>query len=48
MIDFARIRAEEMKLLLSVKGCTVMDKIKNEETKKELGIISIKGKNTKS
>jgi hypothetical protein len=38
--DWNRIKAAEMKYLRSVKGCTRVDQVRNEDTQKELGIFS--------
>jgi hypothetical protein len=37
----AKITTAEMRFLRSVKGCTILDKIRNEVTRKELGVFSI-------
>jgi hypothetical protein len=42
--DKMRIQAEKMKFSWSVKGFTVMDKIRNEEIRKELEVFSIEEK----
>jgi hypothetical protein len=36
--DWNRIQAAEMKYLRTVKGCTRLDHIRNEDTRNELGI----------
>jgi hypothetical protein len=42
--DMSKIQATEMKNLRSVKGCTKLDHIKNEDIRKELDIDSTKYK----
>jgi hypothetical protein len=42
--DVARIQAAEMKFSRSVKGCTIMGKIRNEEIRKQLDIFSVEKK----
>jgi hypothetical protein len=32
----------EMRFLRSIKGCTRLDKIRNEDIRKELGVFSVK------
>jgi hypothetical protein len=39
--DTQRVQAAEMRFLRSVKGCTRLDKIRNEDVRKELGVFSI-------
>ena len=34
--DLSRIQAAEMKFLRSVKGCTILDKVRNENIRREL------------
>jgi hypothetical protein len=36
--DWKRIQAAEMKYLRTVKGCTRLDQIRNEDIRNELGI----------
>jgi hypothetical protein len=36
--DWNRIQAAEMKYLRTVKGCTTLDQIRNEDVRNELGI----------
>jgi hypothetical protein len=38
--DMSKIQAREMRYLRSVKGCTKLDHIKNEDIRKELDIDS--------
>jgi hypothetical protein len=45
--DMSKIQATEMRYLRSVKGCTKLDHIKNEDIRKELDIDSTKKKNRK-
>jgi hypothetical protein len=40
-----KLRAAEMRFLRSVKGCTRLDKIRNEDMRKELGVFSINDRN---
>jgi hypothetical protein len=42
--DWNRIKATEMKYLRTVKGCTRLDQIRNEDTRKELGISPLSEK----
>jgi hypothetical protein len=44
--DITRIQSEEMKFLRSVKGCTRMDNIRNEEIRTELEMYAIQNKIT--
>jgi hypothetical protein len=44
--DTSRIQSAEMKLLRSVKGCTRMDHIRNEDIRTELEMYAIQGKST--
>jgi hypothetical protein len=44
--DISRIQSAEMKFLRSVKGCTRMDHIRNEEIRTELEIYAIQDKIT--
>ena len=37
--DLRRIQAAEMKFLKSIKGCTILDKVRNEDIRKELNIF---------
>jgi hypothetical protein len=39
--DMQKPQAAEMRFLRSVKGCTRLDKIRNEDIRKELGVFSI-------
>jgi hypothetical protein len=39
--DAQTLQAAEMRFLRSVKGCTRLDKIRNEDIRKELGMFSI-------
>jgi hypothetical protein len=39
--DMQKLQAVEMRFLRSVKGCTRLDKIRNEDIRKELGVFSI-------
>jgi hypothetical protein len=39
--DMQKPQAAEMRFLRSVKGCTRLDKIRNKDTRKELGVFSI-------
>jgi hypothetical protein len=39
--DMQKIQAAEMRFLRSVKGRTRLDKIKNKDIRKELGVFSI-------
>jgi hypothetical protein len=41
-----RIQAAEMKYLRTVKGCTRLDQIRNEDVRNELGISPLSEKNT--
>ena len=41
--DLSRIQAAEM-FLRSVKGCTILGKVRNEDIRKELNIFCIKDK----
>jgi hypothetical protein len=43
--DWNRIQAAEMKCLRTVKGCTGLDKIRNEDIRNELGISPLSEKN---
>jgi hypothetical protein len=38
-----KLHTAEMRFLTSVKGCTRLDKIRNKDTRKELGVSSING-----
>jgi hypothetical protein len=42
--DWNRIQAAEMKYLRTVKGCTRLDQIRNEDIRKELGISPLSEK----
>ena len=42
--DLSRIQAAEMKFLRSIKGCTILDKIRNEDIRRELKIFCVKDK----
>jgi hypothetical protein len=42
--DISRIQSAEMKFLRSVKGCTRMDHIRNEEIRTELKMYAIQNK----
>ena len=42
--DMSRIQAAEMKFLRSIKSCTILDKIRNEDIPRELKIFCIKDK----
>jgi hypothetical protein len=42
--DWNRIQAEEMKYLRTVKGCTRLDQIRNEDIRNELGISPLSEK----
>jgi hypothetical protein len=44
--DISRIQSAEMKFLRSVKGCTRMDHIRNEEIRNELEMYAIQDKIT--
>jgi hypothetical protein len=39
--DWNRIQAAEMKCLRTVKGCTRLDQVRNEDIRKELGIFPL-------
>jgi hypothetical protein len=39
--DMHELRAAEMRFLRSVRGCTRLDKISNEDIRKELGVFLI-------
>jgi hypothetical protein len=39
--DIQKLQAEEMQFLRSVKGYTRLDKIRNKDIRKELGVISV-------
>jgi hypothetical protein len=39
--DTQKLQAAEMRFLKSVKGCTRLDKVRNEEIRKELEVFSI-------
>jgi hypothetical protein len=39
--DWNRIQAAEMKYLRTVKGCTRLDQIRNEDIRNELGISAL-------
>jgi hypothetical protein len=43
--DWNRIQAAEMKYLRTVKGCTRLDQIRNEDVRNELGISPLSEKN---
>jgi len=42
--DWNRIQAAEMKYLRTVKGCTRLDQIRNEDIRNELGISPLSEK----
>jgi hypothetical protein len=42
--DWNRIQAEELKYLRTVKGCTRLDQIRNEDIRNELGISPLSEK----
>jgi hypothetical protein len=42
--DWKRIQAAEMKYLRTVKGCTRVDQIRNEDIRNELGISPLSEK----
>jgi hypothetical protein len=42
--DWNRIQAAEMKYLRTVKGCTTLDQIRNQDIRNEFGISSLKEK----
>jgi hypothetical protein len=42
--DWNRIKAAEMKYLRTVKGCTRLDQIRNEDIRKKLGISPLSEK----
>jgi hypothetical protein len=42
--DWNRIQGTEMKYLRTVKGCTRLDQIRNEDIRKELGISPLSEK----
>jgi hypothetical protein len=44
--DWNRIQAAEMKYLITVKGCTKIDQLRNEDTRNELGIPPLNEKIT--
>jgi hypothetical protein len=44
--DISRIQSAEMKFLRSVKGCTRMDHVRNEEIRTELDMYAIQDKIT--
>jgi hypothetical protein len=45
--DWNRIQAAEMKYLRTVKGCTRLDQIRNEDIRNELGISPLSEKNNR-
>jgi hypothetical protein len=45
--DWNRIQAAETKYLRTVKGCTRLDQVRNEDIRNELGIPPFKRKNNR-
>jgi hypothetical protein len=39
--DMRKLQAAKMRFLRSVKGCTRLDKIRNEDIRNELGVFSV-------